>query len=126
MENRVICRKLYSGYGGVLVAALYGLLVRLSFTDEDMEGLVTLLMVVVLPTVIGCLPMLFANATQLQSRGYRAGSVALSVYTFLLCCYWGGTEEIVSIVLFAIPFTLLAGSVGLIFGWTVGRLRKAG
>ncbi len=125
MEKRTqILRRLYAGYGGVLLAALYGVTIRFSLTNDDLEGLDTLMVVVVLPIVIGCLPFLFANATQLMSRGYRAGGPALAAYAFLVCGYWHGREEIIDIVVFAIPMTFLAGIVGLILGWAVGRLRS--
>lgn len=128
MEKSRSFQQFFSAYGGVLIAALYGLAVRLLMDDPnrlvDIGGLFTVTFVGVLPFVMGAIPMLVASEKQLKSKLYRAGAPALSVLVFILLCFLTKTEDLLCILIISIPFVVSAMVGGLITGYVVRRIRK--
>lgn len=128
MEKSKIYRRLFSAYGGVLIAASYGLAVRLLMEDSkrlvDIGGLFTITFVGVLPFVMGAIPMLVASEKQLKSWIYRAGAPALSVFVFILLCFLTETEDLLCVLIISIPFVVSAMVAGLLTGYVVRRIKK--
>ncbi len=121
-----------SKYAGVVLASMYGIVFRI-LLDNDIdlvfEGLVltdlfSTTFVVVVPFVIGIIPMFFASNAQLHSTAYRALMPLLSVLIFFFICYLSGLEGIICLVVIFVPYGLVAMLGGVVFGWIIRAARE--
>lgn len=118
-----------SKYLGVISGAGYGLLFRMIMDERrpysfGVSNLFSITFVWVIPVLIGITPMLFASNDQLRSRTYRCFTPFFAVLLFFIVCLITRIEDLVCIIIIAIPF--LAGSVvsGLLFGWLILKLKN--
>lgn len=123
-------KKYYSKFGGILIGGLYGLLMRIVFgagfknSGFDFADLFSITFIWVVPIIIGLTPLMFSTKENLENIPYRVFKPFLSVLTFFILCFWTGHEDIICILIISIPFILVAGMAGAIFGGTVVRYRK--
>lgn len=114
-------RKIFTGYGGVIIGSIYGLVMRLFFgLPFDWPGfhfadLFSITFIWVVPIVIGIIPMIFATKEQLALNSYRISRPILTVFFFFIIAFWTGKEDMICIVIISIPFLIAAGVGGFIF-----------
>jgi hypothetical protein len=69
-------------------------------------------------------PLLFSPKEDLTKFDVRIFRPALSVLTFFILCLWTGHEDIVCILIISLPFLIVAGLAGIIFGGIILRYRE--
>lgn len=129
MEKSKTYRRFFSTYGGVVMAALYGLAMRLLADDIDFSmdiALFSIVFVAGLPLAIGCIPMLVASEKQLASWTYKAGNPARSVFVLMMISIWTRWQDLWWALIVSAPFVVVAALCGLITGYVVRRVRKIG
>jgi hypothetical protein len=127
MEKSKTYRGVFSTYGGVVMAASYGLAVRLLADDVEFSMDITFFSIVFiagLPLAIGCIPMLVASEKQLASWTYKAGNPALSVFVLMMISIWTRWQDLWWALTISAPFVVVAAAFGLITGYVVRRVRK--
>jgi hypothetical protein len=122
-------KQFISKYGGIIAGAVYGVAMRLLFNvafdgDIDFTDLFSITFVWIVPVIIGVMPMLFAGKEQLSRMTYTFGTPVLSVFLFFLFCFITRLEDIICLVIIAIPFVLGAGVGGLIAAAIILKYRK--
>ncbi|NOS94598.1 MAG: hypothetical protein HOP30_22025 [Cyclobacteriaceae bacterium] len=121
MKNRF-----FVNYGGIIVGGLYGLILRI-FLDKSIENLVDLFSITfvwIAPMVVALTPLLFATREQLKEWSFRMSRPILSVLTFFVFCYITRLEDIICLIIIAIPFLLVAAITGVILGGLILQYRK--
>lgn len=114
-------RKLTSKYLGVLTGALYGLILRYFFSvglenPFSFTDLFSVTFIWIVPVMIGITPMFFATNDQLGSRHYRAFTPILANLVFFIFCFVTRIEDLLCIIIIALPFMIGAMLGGFIFG----------
>jgi hypothetical protein len=120
-------KKNYSNFGGILIGGLYGLLMRIVFGADlkgDFADLFSITFIWVVPIIVGLTPLIFSTKENLENISYRIFKPILAVLTFFILCYWTGHEDIICIIIISIPFLIVAGISGVIFGGAILRHRK--
>ena len=123
-------RHYYGIYGGILIGGLYGLLMRflfgVSFRGSNFEfaDLFSVTFVWIVPIIVGLTPLIFATREDLEDVAVRFSRPALSVLAFFIFCFITGLEDIICLIIIAIPFLTVAGISGAIFGSLILYIRK--
>jgi hypothetical protein len=120
-------KKYYSKFGGILIGGLYGLLMRIVFGSDfkgDFSDLFSVTFIWVVPIIVGLTPLIFSTKENLDNMTHRIFKPILAVLTFFILCYWTGHEDIICIIIISIPFLIVAGISGVIFGGVILRHRK--
>lgn len=120
-------KKYYSKFGGIIIGGLYGLLMRIIFGADlkgDFADLFSITFIWVVPIIVGLTPLIFSTKENLDNIPYRIFKPILAVLTFFILCYWTGHEDIICIIIISIPFLIVAGISGVIFGSIILRHRK--
>lgn len=94
---------------GIIIGVGYGLLTRFTFGEDATLASVTYLFII--PTILGVVPLMFANNEQLKSYKNIIFIPWLTVATFFLMMFLIGLEESVCLLILAAPFFIL-GTVG--------------
>lgn len=106
-------KKIQQKYGllliGVSIGVLYGLITRVVFDEKATLASVTYLFVI--PTVLGIVPLVFANNEQLKSYKNIIFIPWLTTATFFLTMFLIGLEEFICLLVLAGPFFIL-GTIG--------------
>lgn len=106
-------------YAGILLGALYALILRLVFNIQGLEhayNLFSITFIWVAPVIIGLIPLFYANKNQLESWSYRIFSPVLTVLLFSLICLLTRIEDLICLWVLMLPYFFGAGLVGLIAG----------
>ena len=118
----------YATYGGILIGGLYGLLMRILFgvglKGFDFADLFSITFVWVVPILVGLTPLIFSSRERLDSIIYRISIPAFSVLTFFIFCLITRFEDIICLMVIALPFLVVAGIAGAILGGVILRQRK--
>lgn len=123
-------KKHLATYGGVLGGGLYGLLMRVFFgvsfknSDFDFVDLFSITFVWIVPIFVGMTPLIFSNKGYLGDMAYRIFKPVFSVLTFFVFCFVTRLEDIVCLIVLALPFLFVAGIAGAIFGGFILRYRQ--
>lgn len=113
-------------YAGVIIGAIYALILRLVFNIKALEEAFSLFSVTfiwVTPVIIGLIPLFYANKEQLERWGYRISSPLLTVVVFFLLCFLTRIEDLICLWVILIPYMLGAVTVGLIAGAIILRVK---
>ncbi|SHK49947.1 hypothetical protein SAMN04488028_105214 [Reichenbachiella agariperforans] len=106
-------KKIQQKYGllliGVSIGVLYGLITRVVFDEKATLASVTYLFVI--PTILGIVPLGFANNEQLKSYKNIIFIPWLTTATFFLTMFLIGLEEFICLLVLAGPFFIL-GTIG--------------
>lgn len=94
---------------GILIGVAYGLLTRLVFGEEATLASITYLFII--PTILGIIPLMFADNDQLKSYKNIIFIPWLTVATFFLTLFLVGMEEAICLLILAGPFFIL-GTLG--------------
>jgi len=94
---------------GIALGIAYGLVTRLVFGEEATLASVTYLFII--PTVLGIVPLMFADDNQLRSYKNIIFIPWLTVATFFLTMFLIGMEEFICLLILAGPFFVL-GTLG--------------
>ncbi len=127
MEKAKTYRKFFSTYGGVVMATLYGVAMRLLADNVDFSmdiALFSVMFIAVLPFVIACIPILAANDMQLASWQYKVGMPAISVLMLILISYCTRWQDLMWALTISAPFVVVAAACGLATAYVVRRVRK--
>jgi hypothetical protein len=119
-------KKTFLKYGGIIIGGLYGLLMRIILGKDfqiDFAGLFSITFIWLLPIILGLTPLIFSPKEDLIKFDVRIFRPVLSVLFFFILCLWTGHEDIVCIVIISIPFLIVAGLAGIIFGGIILRYR---
>lgn len=124
----MIKRELIAKYGGILLGALYGLLLRLifTFTDKDIFGfsLFSITFIWIVPIVIGIIPIFFTTNAQIEKIKFSILNPALTVLIFFAFALITGIEDILCLFIITLPFMLGAMVGGFIFSTILKNYRK--
>ncbi len=121
-------KRYYGIYGGILIGGLYGLLMRIFFDvgykTLNFADLFSITFVWIVPIIVGLTPLIFSSREDLGMMMYRVLRPILSVLTFFVFCFITRLEDIICLIIIAIPFLIVAGISGVIFGGVILRNRK--
>jgi hypothetical protein len=119
-----------SKYGGIIISALYALLIRVAFHgvidgyEFSFFSLFSIAFIWVAPFIVGLAPMLIASRSQLQSDSYRLFSPVFTVLLFFTFCFITRIEDVICIVILAFPYLCVASLGGWIFSALILRYRE--
>ncbi|WP_437921617.1 hypothetical protein [Sphingobacterium sp. LRF_L2] len=94
---------------GILLGIVYGLVTRFVFGEKATLASITYLFII--PTILGIVPLMFANNDQLKSYKNIIFIPWLTVATFFLTMFLIGIEEFICLLILAGPFFIL-GTIG--------------
>ena len=105
--------KLKQKYGlliiGIALGIAYGLITRLVFGQKATLASVTYLFII--PTILGIIPLMFADNNKLKSYRNIIFIPWLTVVTFFLTMFLFGIEDFICLLVLAAPFFIL-GTIG--------------
>lgn len=112
----------YLQYVGVIIGAIYGLIIRLFIYLNDINLAITknlysiysISFVWITPVIISIIPILFAPKEILDSRARQFFLPVLSVFVFIVFALSTGIEDWLCILILGFPYLLAAGIVGLV------------
>lgn len=120
-------KQFLKSYAGVLLGAMYALLIRLVFNWESFGALYSLFSITfigLVPVVMGLIPLFFASDEQLKSFSFRLGSPVATVIIFFLICFVTRIEDLMCVFIIMLPYLLGAVVVGLVAGEIIARRRR--
>ncbi|MCC6371143.1 MAG: hypothetical protein IT236_09075 [Bacteroidia bacterium] len=120
-------KKHFGKYGGILIAGLYGLFMRIIFGlhfNGSFADLFSITFVWILPFVVGLTPLIFSPKEDLQSSAIRIFRPVLAVLAFFTFCYWTGHEDFICLLIISIPYLIAAGLAGLLLGGAILYYRQ--
>lgn len=94
---------------GIVIGIGYGLLTRFTFGESATLASITYLFII--PTILGIVPLMFADNEQLRSYKNIIFIPWLTVATFFLTMFLIGLEEFICLLILAGPFFIL-GTIG--------------
>lgn len=107
---------------GISLGVVYGLFTRLIFDEKATLASITYLFLI--PTILGMIPLIFANDAQLRSYRNIIFIPWLCVATFFLTMFLLGIEEIICLLILGGPFFILGTLGGLLFRFIQLRQQK--
>jgi hypothetical protein len=113
-----------SQYFGIVLGALYGLLIRLLGGTEafsNFYNIYSITFIWVTPIVISIIPFFFTSSELYKSRSKSFFFPVLAVLLFALISLSAGLEDFLCIIILLFPFFLVAGIAGLILGTVIKR-----
>lgn len=119
--------KFTSQFLGVIVAALYGILVRVLMANDSFPefwNIYSISFIIVTPIVIGIIPVFFPYNEIYKSKINSAFIPAYSVLLFSIIALTSKIEDLLCIFILGVPFMTLAGVTGLIGRLAVQYFRK--
>lgn len=122
-------RNTLGNYGGILLGSLYGLIMRLLFSAQNwnpgrLTDLFSITFIWIVPLSIGIGALMFASNEQLKSNAFRISRPIFAVLLFFLICFVIRIEDIICILIIALPFLLGAALGGFIFGRFLLKYRE--
>ncbi len=94
---------------GIVIGIGYGLLTRFTFGEKATLASITYLFII--PTILGIVPLMFADNEQLKSYKNIIFIPWVTVGTFFLTMFLIGLEEFICLLILAGPFFIL-GTIG--------------
>src|SRR5690606_907021 len=94
---------------GIALGIAYGLVTRLVFGQKATLASVTYLFII--PTILGIIPLMFADNDKLKSYKNIIFIPWLTVTTFFLTMFLFGIEDFICLLVLAAPFFIL-GTIG--------------
>lgn len=94
---------------GIVIGIGYGLLTRVTFGEKATLASITYLFII--PTILGIVPLIFADNEQIKSYKNIIFIPWLTVATFFLTMFLIGLEEFICLLILAGPFFIL-GTIG--------------
>lgn len=94
---------------GITLGIVYGLVTRLVIGQKDTFASVTYLFII--PTILGIIPLMFADNEKLKSYRNIIFIPWLTVATFFLTLFLIGIEDVICLMVLAAPFFIL-GTIG--------------
>lgn len=94
---------------GIVIGIGYGLLTRFTFGEKATLASITYLFII--PTILGIVPLMFADNEQLKSYKNIIFIPWVTVATFFLTMFLIGLEEFICLLILAGPFFIL-GTIG--------------
>lgn len=94
---------------GIVIGIAYGLVTRFVFGEKATLASITYLFII--PTILGIVPLMFADNDQLKSYKNIIFIPWLTVATFFLTMFLIGIEDIICLLILAGPFFIL-GTIG--------------
>ncbi len=108
---------------GIAIGVAYGLITRFVFGQKATLASVTYLFVI--PTILGIIPLIFADNDKLKSYRNIIFIPWLTVTTFFLTMFLFGIEDFICLVILAAPFFILGTVGGLIFRIVQINIKKS-
>jgi hypothetical protein len=109
-------QKKYSVAAGIALSVAYGLASYLRF--DHARGMPTISFLIVLPAVMGAIPLLFADVEQIKNYLYLLLIPWFTIGLFFLVLYIPGLEALVCLVVLASPFIFVA-MLGTLIAWII-------
>jgi hypothetical protein len=121
-------RKLIGKYSGIVIGSVYGLTMRVFFFDTfhsefGFTDLFSITFIWVVPALIGITPLLFATNSQLRSTLYRCFAPLFTILLFFTFCFITNIEDLICIIIIALPFMVAGMIAGYFFGKMIIRYR---
>ena len=98
---------------GIVLGIVYGLVTRLAFGQKATLASVTYLFII--PTILGIIPLMFADNETLKSYRNIIFIPWLTVATFFLTMFLFGIEDFIRLLVLAAPFFILSTIGALIY-----------
>ncbi|MFA0962713.1 hypothetical protein AB9P05_13000 [Roseivirga sp. BDSF3-8] len=98
---------------GIAIGVAYGIITRLVFGQQATLASITYLFFI--PTILGIIPLIFANDEQIKSYRNIIFVPWLCIATFFLTMYLMGIEDIICLLILGGPFFILATVGALIY-----------
>ncbi|MFT3704695.1 MAG: hypothetical protein QM802_20185 [Agriterribacter sp.] len=123
-------KRFISKYGGVILGAIYGLLLRFIFNFNDISesifgfNLFSVSFIWVAPVIIGIIPLIFATNKQLENPAYSILSPVLTVLIFFTFALLTRIEDLVCIIVITFPFMLGAMIGGFVFSKMLKNIKR--
>ena len=119
-------------YLGLLLGAVYGVLIRLLMSPSEYAGkdlydvfnIYSVAFIWVVPIGIGIIPIIIAKNEIMTSRLKQFVLPLLSVLLFFIVTLTMGIEDWLCILIIAFPFLIAAGFTGLVAAYIIKRKNK--
>ena len=115
-------------FSGIIMGGLYGFFGRIifhAFKDSIFKfSLFTITFIVIVPMLIGSIPVLFSPKDKKVSIWFSIWSPAASVLVFFLLAFISRLEDGICVIILAVPYILGAILGGIIIRYFVNRKRK--
>lgn len=112
-------------YIGVILGGIYGFIYRILCEKNDDIifdfSIFSISFIWILPIAIGLIPIMIADKEILHSRSKQILYPVGSVLIFFIIALSSRLEDLVCILILTLPFTIVAGLSGLIFGEIIKR-----
>jgi len=119
---------LNSKFSGIIIGGLYGYFGRLLFhafrTSLFKSGLFSITFIVIIPLLIGSIPIIFSPKDKKISLWFSIWSPAVSILVFFFLAFMSKVEDGICIVILAVPYVLAAIIGGVLFRFFINRSRK--
>lgn len=106
-------KRLKQKYGllliGIALGITYGLITRFVFGQKAILASITFLFII--PTILGIIPLMFADNNKLKSYRNIIFIPWFTVLTFFLTMFLLGMEDVICLLILAVPFFVL-GTIG--------------
>ncbi len=116
-----------SQYLGILIAALYGLLIRFLVEEDSIifsNNVYNISFIFITPAIIGIIPILFLQNNVYKNDFKTFLYPIISVFLFLLLAIVTKLEDLFCIFIIGLPYFLITGTVGFIAGILLKRKEK--
>ena len=113
-------------YVGIIIGAVYALILRLVFNIHALNEAFSLFSVTfiwITPIIIGVIPLFYADKDQIKRWGYRIFSPVWTVIVFFVFCFLSRIEDLICLWVITIPYMLGAVTVGIVAGEIIQRVR---
>ncbi|HSY61278.1 MAG TPA: hypothetical protein VK796_05345 [Cytophaga sp.] len=115
----------YKEYFGIFLGGIYAMLFRILGGMELMHGAFTiysLTFVWVVPLCVGIIPILIARKEMRNSMSKQFFYPFFSGIVFAIMAFSSGLEDIMCLLILAMPFIAGAGTVGLVLGIILDKM----
>ena len=117
-------------FSGIVIAVLYAFFARLAFSGVIQGGglfglnLFSITFIWVVPIFIGWIPIIFSNPDKIITVWSSAWTPAVSVLVFFIIAFLSGNENIICLIIIALPFITGAVIGGEIIRFFIMRKRR--
>ncbi|WP_312312431.1 hypothetical protein [Empedobacter brevis] len=106
-------------YLGIVLGAIYGLLIRILGDQENLEDFYNIYSISFLwitPIIIGLFPILFSSNEIYKSKIKLFFYPIITVILFFIIALITRMEDLVCLLIIGLPFLIIAGIIGLLLG----------
>lgn len=117
-------REKYSQFIGIILAVVYGLIIRLLFDDtlnSNLGSVFSITFIWVTPVIIGLIPIVFSGTEIYRSSLKLFFYPMLAVVLYLIVALVTKLEDVICILIIGVPSIISSGLLGLLLGLIVRK-----